>query len=480
MRKIILLALAIALIAVPAFASVQNVKVSGEVDSTFLRRDGFDLGFDADSNNDANPVQNLFITQIGLRVDADLTDNVSATIALINEREWGNSSLTVMDTSENADHTQGSEIDINLAYVTLREMLYSPLTVVIGRQDFRYGNSLIIDSRGPNNAAATDSGLNNVAEDLSKQSAMDAIRLILDYDPLKVELLWAKIDHNVSAAIESTATGDDDIDLYGINLTYDLGDDMDSVVETYLFVRKDQTSKQTSNTTFGKTDVIKVVGIRGSTNPNFFDIEGLNLQAEVAHQGGTYNSGRNSGSVSEINQTRDAWAVQLIANYQVPLLEEYKPVLQYVYTKLSGNSRNHLTKEGSDDEWNAWDPLYENQGGSTIYNALFNNSDCIYNQISLTADPIEDVTAKLTYTKLWTEEPLGTVLPLVRVDGSAAINAITNDSKRQLGQELDLDVLYNYTEDVAISAALGYFIPGNAFAASENAKQFLLGVDVKF
>ena len=40
MRKLVLLAvLAMVLVAVPAFASVQNIKVSGDIDSTLLIRD---------------------------------------------------------------------------------------------------------------------------------------------------------------------------------------------------------------------------------------------------------------------------------------------------------------------------------------------------------------------------------------------------------------------------------------------------------
>ena len=90
------------------------------------------------------------------------------------------------------DPAVGSDIDLHLAYVTLREMLYSPLTVVVGRQAFHYGNSFIVDAGGTNNSAPLDSGLNSVAEDLTKQTAQDAIRFIFDYEPLSVEFLVSK------------------------------------------------------------------------------------------------------------------------------------------------------------------------------------------------------------------------------------------------------------------------------------------------
>ena len=70
--------LLVAFVAMPAMASVQNVKVSGSIDSTWLIRDNFDLG----ASIIADEGQNLFITQTMLMVDADLTDNVSTTVSL--------------------------------------------------------------------------------------------------------------------------------------------------------------------------------------------------------------------------------------------------------------------------------------------------------------------------------------------------------------------------------------------------------------
>jgi hypothetical protein len=208
MRKFTLLAvlLMVALVAVPASASVQNVKISGAVDSTFLYRSNFDFNSVV---ADDDRVQNLFITQATLQVDADLTDQVSATIALINERAW------------EADPAAGTTgVDLYLAYVTLREMLYSPLTLVVGRQVFSFGNSFVFDATGANNLAPTDSPLNGVANDLTKQTSIDAVRAILDYNPLTVTL-FASVLHPNTTALSSM---DDNVNLYGANATYELGD----------------------------------------------------------------------------------------------------------------------------------------------------------------------------------------------------------------------------------------------------------------
>ena len=46
-----------------------------------------------------------------------------------------------------------TNVQLYLASVTMREFLYSPLTVTVGRQVFNYGNGLIIGDGGPNNQA---------------------------------------------------------------------------------------------------------------------------------------------------------------------------------------------------------------------------------------------------------------------------------------------------------------------------------------
>src|SRR5208283_1458435 len=119
MKKLLVVAIAV-LIASPAFAAVQNVKVSGDIQTTFLDRQDFGLGFVA-----GTPVTPQGLTsQVGVaeqtrvRIDADLTDNVSATVRLINETAWGIGA---------GEEGAGKSVDLDLAYVTLREFLYSPL-----------------------------------------------------------------------------------------------------------------------------------------------------------------------------------------------------------------------------------------------------------------------------------------------------------------------------------------------------------------
>lgn len=442
--------LAVAVMATPAFASVQNVKISGSIDSTYIYREHFDF-------DDTTQEQSVFITQTILQVDADLTDNVAATVALINERAWD------QDPASNA-----TDIDLLRAFVTLREMLYSPLTVVIGRQAFAFGNSFIFDTAGTNNSAPTDSALSGIAEDLTLQTNLDAIRFILDYNPLTIVGFYGAVSPKSSGALADT---DNSVNVWGLNATYELGDDMNSLVEAYIFDKKDKSDA--SDSIVGQVNHIKVVGGRFSTNP----LEGINIQGEIAHQGGSIVHA--GGGDADVRQQRDAWAYQGIVNYQVPALQDYNPVLSFEYTKLYGNNNNTTNPE---EDYTGWDAFFENQDGGTIYNALFNFTDLVLYSVGLSFTPMEDVNAKFTATKVYQHEPQSgsSTVSLVQPDGDTSTSTPSTAGGRELGTEIDGVVTYDYTEDVRFGLNVGVFKPTGVINSDVSAKQILANVRVAF
>jgi hypothetical protein len=473
MKKILILTvLALALVATQAFASVQNVKVSGDVSSTWLKRDRFDLGGAGDRTEIFQ--QNLFLTQTRLRVDSDLTDNVSATVALINERAWNQD---LEGTTDGAN-----DIDINLAYVTLREMLYSPLTVIIGRQNFAYGNSFIMSTGGngavdgtyaasQGNRTVTAGGLLAVAEDLSKRRAMDAIRMVLDYNPLTIDVVYAKLDANnlLGSGVGALNLKEDDVNLYGINANYQLGDKMNTVVEGYFWTRHDQSMEgATSGRT--KPDTIYLPGLRVASNV----LKDLSLSGELAWQFGR------KYLASQLYINRSALGGQVIATYKAPFekTKKYNPVLSTSYTYVSGDSNPTETLRNPsslEDTYTAWEPFYENQGTGKILNTLFNLTNVHAAAIKGTVTPIEDLTASVEWTGLWLDKALsdmaavgdnnGTqIFTLYQPDGGTV--SLNTDKDLGLGQEIDLGLVYDYTEDVQIGATYGWFIPGTALTTS--------------
>ncbi len=476
MRKMILLALfAVALIAAPAFASVQNVKISGDIGSTWVVRDQFDLGQRTTSGG--SYYQNFLLTQTRLRVDADLTDNVSTTVGLLNERTWGSEDLS--DTSGN----NNNDIDLNLAYVTLREMLYSPLTVTIGRQAFAYGNSFVIDSAGANNVVASG-GLNGAAEDLTARTALDAIRMVLDYKPLTIDLVAAKVTDNNN---RGNGAQDDDVDLFGVNANYQLGDSRNTVVESYFWSKLDQSVK---NTAGDKADAVYMPGVRVATNP----IKDLNVSAELAWQFGNKTNTDSAATIANVK--RNAIAAQVISNYALPLevTKKWNPMLMGAYTFVSGDS-NALEAQtaggNGEDTYTAWDPMFENQAAGKIYNTLFDltNGHIITSKLSL--NPMEDVTASVQWDGMWVNKEVnggsltgdcqGSGCFTMRFpDGRTSTPHVTTDTS--VGQEIGLGLTYDYTEDVKIGGNVGWFFPGDFFHGDNQdaASQYLVNANVSF
>jgi hypothetical protein len=486
-KRLLMAVMIVGLIAAPAFASVQSVKVSGTLQSTWLIRDSFDLG----KNQNNGFAQNLLITQALVRFDADLTDNVGVTTELINERVWGGNNTTQYTDSNGVsggdtvlvNNNGTNEVDINQAYLTLKEFLNSNVTMYVGRQTLNYGNGFIIGDGGPNNSVDSG-GLKGAAEDLTWRTKYDAVRAVFDYNPLVVDLVYSKVNkYTLTGAGEPKS----DVDLYGINANWSLGDSRNSGIETYFWAKMDNCNYTTTATTQMcgaltqtgfKSDTVYVPGFRVYSNP----IEGLYTSAEVAWQRGTTTSGSTAPNIQ-----REAMGAQVIGSYAIPgdTLKQYAPVITGSYTYVSGDSNSPQTVTSPKEEKNtAWDPMFESQGGGTIYNTLFNLSDAQIYSAALQVTPMQDVIAKVTWWGLWLDKnlPSGTSTTSINQPDGATVSELVNPDKTSLGNEVDVDLMFNYTEDVQLGFSAGWFFPGGVFAEgnTDSAKQFLTKATVNW
>ncbi len=462
MKKLLVIAIAV-LIASPAFAAVQNVKVSGDIQTTFLDRQDFSLGL-VESGVPAGLVHQTGVAeQTRLRVDADLTDNVSATVRLINETAWGVGANEIVGGA-------GKDVELDLAYVTLREFLYSPLTLTVGRQEFFFGNGLIIGG-GPNNV--TSGHFNGLANDLSEITAEDGIKAVLDYKPLTLTAIYFKNSQGFdSLKGEYVSWNDSDSsDVYGLNANYQLGDAYNTVVEAYMF--SEINGSVLTDQINGKGDKIYVPGLRASTNP----VKGLNVQGEVAWQLG--NQVVANGAGKSESEHRDAMAAQLMATYSLPVMEKYKPTVNASWTYVSGDKDSLMNGNDSASKtaktYRAWDPMFEAQGGGTIYNSLFNLTDMNIFAVGGSVSPLQDVTAAFTWSALTAAEKFNgqNGLAVLQPDqgGDGIVGTIytpAGSKKTGLGNESDVNINYAYTEDVSFGLSLGWFVPGNVFKAGSD------------
>ncbi len=455
-------------LALPAFAAVQNVKVSGDITATAVARNHFNLGQALSGTTGGSDDSAVIMSQIRVRVDADLTDNVSTTIRLLNERDWGQELGS--DSIGASTSTNSTEVDLDLAYVTLKEMLYSPLTVVIGRQLLHYGNGMIVGDPDTSRQETSNSP-QILNRDLSVRKAFDAVRAILNYDPLIVDLFAAKIDENRKISL-ANAREKDDVNLYGVVANYKLGDKYNSLVEGYVFSKRDNSKLVAENEA---ADVINTPGLKIATNP----IKGLMLSIEQAWQFGNKSLDATAGTAG-VNAKRSAMATQLVSTYaiQTEQLLKYAPVVGFGYSRFSGdkNAADGIpaatAQLAGDKTYRAWDPMYIDQGAGTIMNVLFDKTNIRVVNANIAANPIEDVNLRVDWTMLYLDKKFDTnkystsgadLFSLYQQGGRGNLTPTMRGSKTFVGSELDATLTYDYTEDVQFKLLGGAFFPGSAF-----------------
>ncbi|MFN7170080.1 MAG: alginate export family protein, partial [Candidatus Omnitrophota bacterium] len=385
MGKKLTLFLALAMLVgfvLPAFAEVQNVKVSGDISILGIYRDEYDLDDRAGSGSDASDDHGFYASITRLRVDADLTDNVQATVRLLNERTWD---------TESAEST---DVDLDLAYITLKEMLYSPLTLILGRQNLKFGTGLIVGDPDTN-AGVGVGGLNGtMAEDLSARKAFDALRATLDYAPWTIDLILAKIDET-EAAYGATPEGEDE-DLYGVNVGYKFGA-YNAEAEAYFFAKDSDTEiSSIGGTTVNLTQGgdIYNFGLRGSVEP----IKGLALSGEVALQRG---DAQESGGTS---RDQKAWALDLDGSYTWDV--DFAPSIGLGYSFRSGE------ESGNSGDFEAWNPMYEDQTNGIVADYIFSgvnggvNSNAQIIKVYGSIKPTKDITLAAKYYNYRLDEKL--------------------------------------------------------------------------
>jgi len=455
MSKRLILVLALVLVAgfaVAAYAEVQNVKVSGDITVYGLSRSPY-LATKASTTPTGVELiepENAAISIARVRIDADLTDNVAATVRLLNERYWGN------EIGNAGNGVSNTEVDLDLAYVTLKEFLYSPLNLTIGRQELHFGNDMILGDPDTNNAVSANSPLNGVAgawprdPDLSARKSFDAVRATLNYDPLVIDLVAANISQTTLNDGNSEA-------LYGINANYALS--KKTTIEGYFW---DRVRGRAFNTTIAanqaKNDVTYVVGGRLVTQP----IDNLTYQLEVAGQfGNVVNTAANTATAQ-----RRALGIETSLSYDLKhakRIGKYKPTITAVGAYFSGN-------RGNGDVNKAWDPMYENQTTGSLANALFNQTNVIIAGLVGTAKPVDDITLKGEYYAYWWDKNLRNTAASASTTAVAVLTneALVMTNNKFAGQEIDATVTYDYTEDVQFGLMGGWLVPGGSFSDKNN------------
>ena len=392
-KKIVLFSLILGLSLLgSAFSAVENIKVSGDLTTYAGTRYGFDLGIGGDEA-DAS-----FLASIArLRFDADLTEDVSVTLRLITDKVWGQ---TV--------NTASSDVDIDLAYVTLKNLFDYPLTLKIGKQEVKIGSGMIVGDPTTNRLASNDSNLPQTLGDLDLRKAFDAIVGVVDLSPLTITLGYIK-------DTEGDLAESDDVDGYIIDLGYNF--ENNTQAELY-YVLKDAKKSDVGN-----------IGVRVVSSP----IENLMLNGEIVYQYAKPDARADRKHRSDL-------AAVVAASYTFAD-QPWRPTLTVGYGYASEN----------------WDPMWEDVTPANIINNITPNTNARLIGVNITAQPREDILLNLRYANVRLVEETNVFY------NAWGVYSVNPDEK-DFGDEIDFSLVYNYTEDVQLGLNLDYFIPGDVFS----------------
>ncbi len=460
----------------PAYAETQSVKVSGDLTIRGIHKREFDL------NENARPKSDNFImSTTEIQIDADLTDNVSTVVRIVNQRNWGDSdrkevknyfASKVLNNQIIWEHRL-LELGIDLAYIQIKEMFFEPVTLRIGRQDLWFGRGLIIG------ANQVDPGFISVvlggafvgsergigSPELTAFNSFDAIRATIDFEkyaPFVVDVVYFKND-------EGHIGAEDDVDVYGINMGY-TWDIYNAEAESYYWLRHDNSI---GNPYFADADQTHTIGVRGSFMPN----EEFVFGGEAAYQFGNYVE----SEFQHHERDRNAYMLNAFVDYLGWTKYLYSPKVGAEWIFTSGD-RNVGQGSGKFGSWNAmyrgYFPLLIRPFQGYYYmTSRFPAGDDfgMTNQhefiLSGSLQPLDDVTFEAKFARYFFDEDH--VCP-------TDVNEIGTDD---IGSEIDLLTTYDYTEDVTFSLLTAWFFPGEVYehqrVIAPNALGVLAGVDLQ-
>lgn len=458
------------------YAETQSVKISGDLTIRGIARENYDLDrHHAEMLNRSGASSDwdtYFMTTTEVQIDADLTDNVSAVLRLYNQRDWGTRAKSILSTTlygastvtagqgvSFAGYTANDnefDVGVDLAYIELKEFLYSPLTLRIGRQDLWFGKGFIVgvnqqDIQGTINA-----------DEYSTANSFDALRATLDYDPWTIDLVYAKVWENQIGS-------DDDETLYGTNVGY-IFDLYNAEAEVYYFL-KDDSSKNSMIIKQGND--IHTLGLRGSFDP----IENWTLASEVAYQWGRYTGSRMQPS----KRKRSAWALDTsLETRHFQDMFPWKPKIGVEYIYYSGNKGIADETVLTTGAYTGWDIVYRGKFDSAIRDYMgvyyLTNQDVLnartnmfpsYPDASFTnqhqiivatsIQPTDSLTVDARYFNFWQQYRTS------HRDVNYDVARGSEEDNLYLGGEVDVEFTWDYTEDVSFGLLTAWFFPGGHY-----------------
>ncbi|MDW8344452.1 MAG: alginate export family protein [Verrucomicrobiae bacterium] len=423
-------------LAVNAYADVQNIRLSGDI-----RVRGYYLVNTAGSGSRQDNIQDLLVSQrTRVSVEADLEDNILVVVTLKAEGLWGQDNQTddVVDgsgagTANDEDQeaiNRNWDLGVAEAYVQFNEMFYAPLTLKVGRQYLHYGRGLIFSS-------------------IEQEYNFDAVRAVLDYYPLTIDVVLARLGEN---SLFSDINEENDVNLVFVNARYEFTDALLKNVEAYFgYVINNDSSMSTpsrvppiANDSAGSP---MIVGVRSDFNIT----ENWEMWAEGAYEFGSATSGDNIS----------AWLANVGGRLTLKDTE-WTPAFNANYIFASG---------GGSDGHNNFRPWFDYVDGYNGYLFMPLLSNIHIFNLGASIKPSENTSFSVQgyyYMKVDKENPFASGSN--RNVDFGGLGWVSGTNSRELGWEIDAIFGYDYSKDVRFQLVYAAFIPENGMHSDQPAQ----------
>ena len=179
-------------------------------------------------------------------------------------------------------------------------------------------------------------------------------------------------------------------------------------------------------------------------------------------------------TINNISDNMDVRAWAAYAGMEYRFMNDYDAKMHFLYLYTSGDD------ESSETTYETWDPFYTEWAGGEILGVLFPVTNCHYVTIDGEMKPREDITLWGKYAYVTMAEKMNHSIVLAMPVRNNFWQAYrVDDSEKEIGQELDLGIKYDYTEDVQIGATGAWFFPGDYFRDANDSVAWQLKSSLK-
>ncbi|HNY85349.1 MAG TPA: alginate export family protein [Candidatus Hydrogenedentes bacterium] len=366
--------------------------------------------------DDAGPDYSAVEQRTRLHVKATFTEDVSAFVEFDSYDVWGEDFRSNYLTGADArDGDNAADINLYQAYVDVKGMWGTPLSLRVGRQELAFGSQWLV---GPRDFAFLYTGL-----------SFDALRLTYAGESFTVDAWASKLAETMGSF------GQDDVDFYGVYASC-------TAVENHTF---DVYWMLVNDDTMGTADtLLNTVGVRGAGRMGAFDYD-----AEVAYQFGSADA--YGLVVGDTDADFDNWGAKLDLGYAFDCA--WTPRL-FVSGRYYGGEDNR--QFGSDDASVNFNRLFSNEIVTGFIDLLNDLSNAWTGRVGVMCAPMPKIRTVFAVSYYEALEPFD----------RPGFLWWTDSGDTDLGWEVTLFNEYHYSEDLVFEFGWTHLFTGDGLGES--------------